>query len=94
METYLVRVAIALVLLALGGWSLTHLMPSQKRGRGLEVLAALPLGRDLVRVVGCGPDVIALLSSRGGTVVIGRWSREEWQATCGHEDVGTERFRA
>ena len=88
METYLVRVAIALVLLSLGGWWLVSLAPSRRRGKGLEILAVLPLGPDLVRVVGCGPEVIALLSTRGGTVVIGRWSREEWRATCGHEDVG------
>ncbi|HQK25640.1 MAG TPA: hypothetical protein PK393_08990 [Synergistaceae bacterium] len=87
METYLVRVAIALALLALGGWALASWAPSRRQGKGLELLAVLPLGRDLVRVVGCGPEVVALLSSRGGTTVIGRWSREEWQVSCGRRDM-------
>lgn len=81
------RIVVALVLLALAGWSMVRMTPSAKRGVGVELLATAPLGRDVVRVVGCGPEVIALLSTRSSTVVIGRWPREEWIAACRSKDV-------
>jgi hypothetical protein len=44
----------------------------------LQVIAASSLGRDMVYIVRTGPQVAAILVSRSGSVVIGRWSAEEW----------------
>ncbi len=50
------------------------------------ILASLSLGRDVIFIVRCGPDVIAILSGKSGGRAIGRWRYEEWMA--GAEEAG------
>jgi len=50
-------------------------VPLRAKG-AVGLLASLSLGRDVIFIVRCGPDVIALLSGK----VIGRWRYEEWIA--------------
>ncbi|MCF7935514.1 MAG: hypothetical protein K9L28_04160 [Synergistales bacterium] len=84
---YMIRMVFAIAALGVVGWMASRWYPRTKgqSARGVSLLAAVPVGKDTVRVVACGPEVIALLSSRSGTVVIGRWSREEWEASCRQE---------
>jgi hypothetical protein len=88
---YLLRIGLALGLLALCGYLLVRFAPRTilRKTAGMEILAILPLGRDVVRVFACGPEVIAVLSSKSGSVVVGRWSREEWRNSC----VGKDQLR-
>ena len=82
---YLVRVSLALAVLALCALFLVRC--SKKRGRGVrdgvavELLASLPVGRDVFFVVRCGPDVLAFTSGANGTCLMGRWKYEEWFCT-------------
>ena len=83
--TYIVRVSIGLLLFALAGWLLVRFYGPKTgvpRESGVEVRAVVPLGRDLLRVIRCGPEVVVLLTSKGETQVIGRWAREEWEKAC------------
>lgn len=91
LSDYLLRIGLALGFLALGGYLLVRFVPrpSLRKTAGMELLAVLPLGRDMVRVFTCGPDVIAILSSKNGSVVVGRWTREEWESSC----VGKDQLR-
>ena len=82
LTSYLVKVGLSLALLAIAGY-LVVLFSGRRaplRTKGvLSVLASLPLGRDVLFVVRCGPDVMAILSGKNGACVIGRWRYEEWQ---------------
>jgi hypothetical protein len=49
-----------------------------RSGARVEVMASLPLGKDVFFVLRCGPDVFALTSGHAGTHLIGRWKYEEW----------------
>lgn len=51
----------------------------QKSSAAVNIIASLPVGRDVFFVVRCGPDVFALVSGHNGTNLIGRWKYEEWQ---------------
>ena len=44
----------------------------------VELLASLPLGKDVFFVVRCGPDVLAFTLGGSGTCAMGRWKYEEW----------------
>ena len=44
----------------------------------VEVIASLPIGKDVFFVLRCGPEVFALASGQAGTCLIGRWKYEEW----------------
>ena len=50
----------------------------KQNGAYVEVIASLPIGKDVFFVLRCGPDVFAILSGHAGTRVIGRWKHEEW----------------
>lgn len=50
-----------------------------------RLLGTLPLGRDALYIVRCGPEVIAVVSGRGGATVIGRWDRALWEKDDGDE---------
>ena len=49
-----------------------------KQSTCVEVIASLPVGKDVFFVLRCGPDVFALTSGNAGTRLIGRWKYEEW----------------
>ncbi|MDR2174457.1 MAG: hypothetical protein LBO82_00790 [Synergistaceae bacterium] len=49
-----------------------------RSGARVEVMASLPLGKDVFFVLRCGPEVFALTSGHAGTHLIGRWKYEEW----------------
>jgi hypothetical protein len=70
------------LILAVAGYAAVRFVPGRFRmgaqGR-LRTLGALNLGRDMVYIVQTGPEVVALLVGRAGSVVIGRWSAEEWE---------------
>ena len=82
LTSYLLKVGLSLALLAIAGYLVVFFSgrraPLRTKG-ALSVVASLPLGRDVVFVFRCGPDVIALLSGKNGARVIGRWRYEEWQ---------------
>lgn len=83
--TYTIKISLALLLLWGGSWAFLRWGPSfPKSGvsRGVSEEIVLfswrMLGRGKVYLFGCGPDVIALWVSRKESVLLGRWSREEW----------------
>ena len=81
--SYLLKVGLSIALLAVGGYVLVffHRRRAPLRAKGaVGLLASLSLGRDVIFIVRCGPDVIALLSGRNGGRVIGRWRYEVWIA--------------
>ncbi len=82
LTSYLLKVGLSLALLAIAGYLVVFFSgrraPLRTKG-ALSVVASLPLGRDVLFVVRCGPDVIAVLSGKNGARVIGRWRYEEWQ---------------
>ncbi len=83
LTSYLVKVGLSIALLALAGYSMVFFSGRRAsfRPKGtLGLLASLSLGRDVLFIVRCGPDVLALLSGKNGARVIGRWRYEEWMA--------------
>ncbi|MDI9371073.1 MAG: hypothetical protein GX181_02690 [Synergistaceae bacterium] len=88
LTSYLLKVGLSLALLAAAGYALVRLsgkrVPLQAKGV-LVLLASLSLGRDVIFIVRCGPDVIAILSGKSGGRAIGRWRYDEWIA--GVEEV-------
>mgnify|MGYP006887393219 FL=1 len=86
MTTYLIRVVIALSILGGASWILVHYVrPGKafKQDSRLQVLSTLRLGREVLYVVKCGPDVLALLVGSNSKVV-GKWGYEEWLQGEGH----------
>lgn len=79
---YLVRVSLALAILSLCALCLVRC--SRKRGGGVrdgaavELLASLPVGKDVFFVVRCGPDVLAFTSGATGSRLMGRWKYHDW----------------
>ena len=77
----MLRISLSLALLALAGYGAVlysrRRVPKGTSGN-LKVLASLPLGRDVLFLVRCGPDVIAITTGSSGSRVIGRWKYEEW----------------
>ena len=90
---YLLRVLIALAVLSLCAFLLVR--GAGKRARrvsgdaAVELLASLPLGKDVFFVVRCGPDVLAFTSGGGGACLMGRWRYEEWSC-AGDEGTFTD----
>ncbi len=52
-----------------------------------RLLGTLPLGRDCLYVILCGPEVIAVVSGRGGIVVVGRWERSRWEEVLDSDEA-------
>ena len=78
---YAVKMFLALFFLGAAGFAAVRFLPGKYRAGGkgrLKLLGALNLGRDVVYLVRIGPDVIALVSGKTGSSVVGRWSAEEW----------------
>ena len=79
--TYLTRVSLALVLLALSAALLVRFARRRREGvrddGAVKLLASLPVGKDVFFVLRCGPDVVAFTSGAGGTCLKGRWKYEE-----------------
>lgn len=89
LTSYLLKVGLSLVLLAAAGYAVVYFSDKREplRAKGvLVILASLSLGRDVIFIVRCGPDVIAILSGKSGGRAIGRWRYEEWMA--GVEEAG------
>lgn len=88
---YLIRVSLALAVLSLCAFILVRYGKKRRQGvrdvRAIELLASLPVGRDVFFVVRCGPDVVAFVSGAGGASLMGRWRYEEWIRSAGAEDV-------
>ena len=82
MTEYLLRVGIAVVILAAAGYGAVvfhrRAVPLKLRG-SVSIMASLPLGKDVLFIVRLGPDVVALASGGAGTRVIGRWRYEDWK---------------
>ena len=93
---YVVRMVIALAVLCAAGYLAVRFLPGRLRPRSagrLKLIGALNLGRDMVYVIQAGPDVIAVLTGRNGTAVLGRWSAEEWEDD-GKDDCGGPKDRS
>jgi hypothetical protein len=78
---YVTRMALALLIMGALGYLAVKYLPGRlgSRARGhIRVISALSLGRDMMYIVKTGPEVVAFLSGRNGSVVLGRWSLEEW----------------
>lgn len=89
--SYLIRVSLALAVLSLCAFVLVRYGKKRRHGvrdvRAAELLASLPVGRDVFFVVRCGPDVVAFVSGTGGARFMGRWKYEEWIRSAACEDV-------
>ncbi|MDR1648781.1 MAG: hypothetical protein LBR71_00845 [Synergistaceae bacterium] len=74
--------ALALAVMAVAAVAVVRFARSGGRirlsGARVEVMASLPLGKDVFFVLRCGPEVFALTSGHTGTRLIGRWKYEEW----------------
>lgn len=85
---YMIRIGLGLAILALAGYGAVvcsrRTAPLKAKG-AVNILASLPLGKDVLFVVRLGPDVIVLASGGAGTRVIGRWRYEDWKQ---YEDEG------
>ena len=81
LTAYIVKMFLSLALLGAAGYAAVKFLPGKFRvgaqGR-LKLMGALNLGRDVVYLLQVGPDVIALLTGKTGSIVLGRWSAEEW----------------
>jgi hypothetical protein len=73
---------LALAVMAVAAIVVVRFLKSGSRagrsGARVEVMASLPLGKDVFFVLRCGPEVFALTSGHGGTHLLGRWKYEEW----------------
>ena len=80
---YLFRVVTALAVLSLCAFFLTRNARRGARGKrgnaAVGLLASLPLGKDVLFVVRCGPDVLAFTLGGSGACLMGRWKHEEWR---------------
>jgi hypothetical protein len=78
---YVAKMVLALLLLgALAYFALKFLpgrLGAMSRGH-IKVLGAVNLGRDMVYIARLGPEVVAFLCGRAGSVILGKWSAEEW----------------
>ena len=78
---YLLRVVLALAVMGAVAYFFVRYAKSKgwvKRNAHVEIIASLPIGKDVFFVLRCGPDVFALTSGHAGTRLIGRWKYEEW----------------
>lgn len=87
-SSYVAKMALSILLLMLLGFLAVRFLPGRIKGGAqgrLKLLGALSLGRDAVYLVQVGPDVVAMLVSRTGPLVLGRWSLDEWAED--HEEI-------
>ena len=81
-STYLSKVVLALVLLAISGWLILYISKRrgwiQKGSDKLYIISSLSLGREIFFVIRCGPEIIAIVSGPSGSRLMGRWAIEEW----------------
>ena len=79
---YVLRVAIALAILSVGAFFFVRHAKSRgwvkQDGSFVDVIASLPIGKDVFFVLRCGPDVFAFTSGNSGARLVGRWKYEEW----------------
>jgi hypothetical protein len=75
------RIAIALLLFGVLAYFMFKFLPGRlgpmSRGH-IRIMGAVNLGRDMIYIARLGPEVVAFLCGRTGSVVLGRWSAEEW----------------
>lgn len=80
--SYLVRVLLALVVMGLAALFFVRTARSKgwakQNGAPVQIMASLPLGKDVFFVLRCGPDVVALVTGRSGISIVGRWRYNEW----------------
>jgi hypothetical protein len=78
---YVTKIILALLLLgALAYFALKFLpgrLGAMSRGH-IKIIGAVNMGRDMMYIVRLGPEVVAFLSGRSASIVLGRWSAEEW----------------
>lgn len=81
-ETYLIKILMAVALLGALGALLVRWGPRFRRasGSGLEVLTSLSLGRGVIYVVRVCSEVILLGETKTGYTVLGRYPAEKWEA--------------
>ena len=82
LSSFLLKMIIALAIMTVGAFFFVRYAKSKgwakQNGAHVEVIASLPLGKDVFSVLRCGPDVFAIASGNAGTRLIGRWKYEEW----------------
>ncbi len=77
----MIRVGVALFLFAAAGFVIVRFSGRRKTAvsaRQLTLLGRLPLGRETVYAVRCGPDVVVFVSGPAGMRVLGRWPEDRW----------------
>jgi hypothetical protein len=78
---YVARIVLALLLLGVLAYFALKFLPGRlgQTSRGhIKIIGAVNLGRDMLYISRLGPEVVAFLNGRAGSVVLGRWSAEEW----------------
>ena len=86
------KMLLALAVLGLLGYAAVKYLPGRwsARSRGhIKVVGMLNVGRDMIYIIKTGPEVVAFISGRAGTTVLGRWSLEDWddyEAAAGARD--------
>jgi hypothetical protein len=88
---YMTRMFFAIAIFGALGYAAVKFLPGRLMGysRGhIKILSAVSLGRDMIYIVKTGPEVVAFISGRTGSTVLGRWGLEEWddyEAACSNE---------
>ena len=75
------RIIVAFLLLGVLAYFVLKFLPGRlgvmARGH-IKIIGAVNLGRDMMYIARLGPEVVAFLCGRAGSVILGRWSAEEW----------------
>ncbi|MDR1579306.1 MAG: hypothetical protein LBS35_03030 [Synergistaceae bacterium] len=78
---YVAKMVLALLLLGALAYFALKFLPGRlgpmSRGH-IKIIGAVNLGRDMMYIARLGPEVVAFLCGRAGSIVLGRWSAEEW----------------
>lgn len=85
---YMLRVGVALVVFALVAYLVVRFSGRNGRafpGKQLALIERLPLGRETVYAVRCGPDIVVFVSGAGGARLLGKWPEERWNGEGIHE---------
>lgn len=78
---FAVKIALGILLFGVLAYFALKFLPGRfgamSRGH-IKIICAANLGRDMMYIARLGPEVVAFLCGRFGSVVLGRWSAEEW----------------
>lgn len=84
---YLVKVSLAILFLGVSAFFFLRWSPLKNRvlRHDGSIITSLPVGRDVIYIVRCGPEVLVLLNGRSGSSLLRSYSLEEWNSSQPYE---------